>query len=360
MLDELTTAGEVYWVGDGPIGESDGWVRWYVADQEPRRPRSSRPTTAARSCWPPWAAAARTSSTRCCPRGRRRPTAPQYVAALWDLVWAGLVTGDTFAPVRALVAGGAHRRPARPTAAPTGPGSPAAAWAARPGSPGSLPDHGRAAGLWSTRQSLDAGRAAGRGRLRPARPLRRGHPGQRADRELRGRLRRGLPGAEHTGGVRPVPPRLLRRRSGRRPVRASPAPSTGCAPSSGSPSSPQAAGAGRLRPGQPVRCRAALAGAGGPPARPQGRAPWSCWSTGRWCSTSSAAARPCCPSPRTPSRLAPAADALARSVRQGQLGKLTVERADGGHVFGSARGQRRAAGGRLPDDPAGSAAASGP
>jgi ATP-dependent helicase Lhr and Lhr-like helicase len=37
-----------------------------------------------------------------------------------------------------------------------------------------------------------------------------------------------------------------------------------------------------------------------------------------------------------PVRLAPAADALARAVRLGQLGKLTVERADGGHVFGAA------------------------
>jgi ATP-dependent helicase Lhr and Lhr-like helicase len=34
--------------------------------------------------------------------------------------------------------------------------------------------------------------------------------------------------------------------------------------------------------------------------------------------------------------LAPAAAALARSVRLGQLGRLTVERADGQHVFGSA------------------------
>ena len=40
-----------------------------------------------------------------------------------------------------------------------------------------------------------------------------------------------------------------------------------------------------------------------------------------------------------PQRLAPAADALARAVQQGQLGKLTVERADGGHVFGSAHGE---------------------
>ena len=34
-------------------------------------------------------------------------------------------------------------------------------------------------------------------------------------------------------------------------------------------------------------------------------------------------------------RLAPAAAALATSVQQGMLGKLTVERADGGHIFGS-------------------------
>ena len=37
-----------------------------------------------------------------------------------------------------------------------------------------------------------------------------------------------------------------------------------------------------------------------------------------------------------PVRLSPAAEALARAVRLGQLGKLTVERADGGHVFGAA------------------------
>ena len=35
-------------------------------------------------------------------------------------------------------------------------------------------------------------------------------------------------------------------------------------------------------------------------------------------------------------RLAPAAFALARSVHLGLLGKLTVERADGAHIFGSA------------------------
>jgi ATP-dependent Lhr-like helicase len=38
-----------------------------------------------------------------------------------------------------------------------------------------------------------------------------------------------------------------------------------------------------------------------------------------------------------PTRLAPAAAALARSVQEGLLGKLTVERADGEHIFGSVR-----------------------
>ena len=42
-------------------------------------------------------------------------TDQEVVSALWDLAWAGRVTGDTFAPVRTLIAGGhtAHRQVAR-------------------------------------------------------------------------------------------------------------------------------------------------------------------------------------------------------------------------------------------------------
>jgi ATP-dependent Lhr-like helicase len=39
-----------------------------------------------------------------------------------------------------------------------------------------------------------------------------------------------------------------------------------------------------------------------------------------------------------PERVQPAVDALALAVRDGALGKLTVERADGAHIFGSALG----------------------
>ena len=75
-----------------------------------------------------------------------------------------------------------------------------------------------------------AGRAA-------ARPARRGHPRRGRRRARAGRLRRGLPGARRVRGDRAVPPRLLRRGAGRRPVRA--------------------AGGGR-----PAACRRRLAGAG--------------------------------------------------------------------------------------------------
>ena len=71
------------------------------------------------------------------------------MAALWDLVWAGLVTGDTFAPVRARVSGGAHRQ----TASAGRPHPPGPAGRRRAGPPGPSPaglvaDDRRAAGLW--------------------------------------------------------------------------------------------------------------------------------------------------------------------------------------------------------------------
>ena len=70
----------------------------------------------------------------------------------------------------------------------------------------------------------------------------------------------------------------------------------------------------------------------GPAAR---QARWSCWPTASSCCTSSAAARRCCPGPAIRSLLEPAAAALAAAVRAGALGRLTVERADGGGVYDS-------------------------
>ena len=44
----------------------------------------------------------------------RTETATEVKQALWELIWAGWVTGDTFAPVRAMLAGtGAAATPVR-------------------------------------------------------------------------------------------------------------------------------------------------------------------------------------------------------------------------------------------------------
>ena len=114
MLDELTAAGEAYWVGDGPIGDSDGWVRWYVADQDPHPARGDPEQYRGQEILAALAERGASFFDGLLPSGLAVADRSHYVDALWELVWAGLVTADTFAPVRSLAASGAHRRPSRP------------------------------------------------------------------------------------------------------------------------------------------------------------------------------------------------------------------------------------------------------
>jgi ATP-dependent helicase Lhr and Lhr-like helicase len=109
MLDELCTAGEVIWIGAGAVGARDGRVRLTFADQLPllapgweQRDRpdgaiheSIRVLLAERgaSFWNQMRSAAPGSND------------DEILAALWDLVWAGEVTNDSLAPLRAVVAG---------------------------------------------------------------------------------------------------------------------------------------------------------------------------------------------------------------------------------------------------------------
>ncbi len=116
MLDELTAAGEIYWVGDGPIGDSDGWVRWYVADQDPHSTHGEPEQYRGQEILAALAERGASFFDTLLPSGLAVADRSQYVDALWDLVWAGLVTADTFAPVRSLASSGAHRRPNRPIA----------------------------------------------------------------------------------------------------------------------------------------------------------------------------------------------------------------------------------------------------
>ena len=116
MLDELTAAGEVRWVGDGPIGDSDGWLRWYVADQEPHPAQVEPAHYRSQELLAALGGGGGYFFDQLLPSGVGLTDRSAYVAALWDLVWVGLVAGDTFAPLRALTGGGgAHRRPSRPS-----------------------------------------------------------------------------------------------------------------------------------------------------------------------------------------------------------------------------------------------------
>jgi ATP-dependent Lhr-like helicase len=119
MLDELGAAGEVVWVGAGSLGKDDGRIALYRPDRLglllPLRAAASDDATATDT--PLHAAirahlAARGASFHrellaavfraADEAGERRPSEREMLDALWDLVWIGDVTNDTFAPLRAL------------------------------------------------------------------------------------------------------------------------------------------------------------------------------------------------------------------------------------------------------------------
>jgi ATP-dependent Lhr-like helicase len=121
-LDELCTAGEIIWVGAGSVGAHDGRVRLFFADQLPLLWPAIEPLD------PPVGAVHDAIRTLLSERGasfwtQLRAAAPgategELLAALWDLVWAGEVTNDTLAPVRAVVGGARTSAPARGQRAP--------------------------------------------------------------------------------------------------------------------------------------------------------------------------------------------------------------------------------------------------
>jgi ATP-dependent Lhr-like helicase len=118
MLDELCAAGEIVWVGAGPLGADDGRVRLYFRDRVRLlgAPADAVPEGVVHdairarlahhgaSFWPDLVAAAGTADEAV------------VLTALWDLVWAGVVTNDTFGPLRV------PRRATRPSRARPRPG----------------------------------------------------------------------------------------------------------------------------------------------------------------------------------------------------------------------------------------------
>ncbi|WP_329049886.1 DEAD/DEAH box helicase [Amycolatopsis sp. NBC_01488] len=117
LLDELTTAGEVTWAGCGALSGGDGWIALAptdVADLLLPEVVEDIPTgplhDAIVSTLEGGALFFRQLVDRASVLVDKAPNDAEAVAALWDLVWAGLVTGDTLGPLRAQVAGhGAHK-----------------------------------------------------------------------------------------------------------------------------------------------------------------------------------------------------------------------------------------------------------
>lgn len=119
LLDELTTAGEVTWAGCGSLAGGDGWVALApsdVADLLLPEIEENAPTSplheAILSTLEGGALFFRQLVDRVTMLVDKAPNDGDVVAALWDLVWAGHVTGDTLGPLRALVSGrGAAHKP---------------------------------------------------------------------------------------------------------------------------------------------------------------------------------------------------------------------------------------------------------
>ncbi|MFE6870483.1 ATP-dependent helicase [Kitasatospora sp. NPDC057692] len=119
LLDELMAAGEVGWAGAGSLPGKDGWISLHLAENA----HLLRPEPV-----PPTVTPVHTALLEALTGGYglffRQLTAhlpetpePEVVEALWDLVWAGYVSNDTLAPLRALLGSGrtagatAHRAP---------------------------------------------------------------------------------------------------------------------------------------------------------------------------------------------------------------------------------------------------------
>jgi len=114
LLDELVSMGEVVWAGQGALGLSDGRVALYLRGElEKLLPEASAPPDSElhsrlRSHLLQRGASFFRELQQA--SGEKDPDA--VLDALWDLVWAGEVTNDTYAPLRGL--GPVRSRPRRP------------------------------------------------------------------------------------------------------------------------------------------------------------------------------------------------------------------------------------------------------
>jgi ATP-dependent Lhr-like helicase len=109
MLDVLAASGQIVWVGNGPLGTRDGRLVIYRRDHAGRLlepPAGLEESTALHDALLTQLDGRGASFLFELEQGVREAlgevASDELEAALWDLVWAGVITNDTFAPLRAL------------------------------------------------------------------------------------------------------------------------------------------------------------------------------------------------------------------------------------------------------------------
>jgi len=352
MLDELTASGEVLWSGMGSLPGTDGWVALHLADSAHLTlPDVTEPeVTPLHDSILDALGGGGAFFFRQLSDALGATDDQAVVAALWDLVWSGQVSNDTLAPLRSLISGGrsAHRsrrgpprarlhgrrsygRPAMPSR--TGPPTAAGRWSLLPERE---PDATRRAHA-SAEALLDRHGVVTRGAVVSER-VPGGFAGVYrvlAAFEESGRCRRGYfvqgLGAAQFGAAGAVD-RLRATAS-----EASDQVPRALALAACDPANPY--GAALPWPDRPVEAGAAGGGSGTGhrPGRKAGAL--VVLVDGALALYVERGGRTLLTFTGEEETLQPAVDALALAVREGALGKLTVERADGEQVFGSALGR---------------------
>ncbi len=341
LLDELTASGEVLWAGHGALPGDDGWLSLHLTESAPL----SLPLIVDDLASTPLHGAVldaldggnalffRALSDKV---GSLDDTA--LAAALWDLVWSGRLTNDTLGPIRALTGAGrgAHRarkatprsrygRPGRaPMPARSGPPTVAGRWSLLPerDTDPTLRAHALADGLLDrhgvvTRGAVTAERVPG-GFAAAYRVL--------AAFEEVGRARRGY-AVEGLGAAQFFSPGAVDRLRTYATERREPAPAVMLAATD--PANVYGAAlAWPARPGEVASGHKPGRKAGALVVLHDGELVLYVERGGRSLLTWT----------DDPAVLQPAVDALALAVRDGQLGKLAVERADGSTVLDSPLG----------------------
>ena len=106
-LDELTVSGEVLWSGAGALPGSDGWISLHLAESAAvtLAPPIDVETTELQRDILVALAGGGAYFFRQLGAAVGATDDRELATALWDLVWAGLITNDTFAPLRSFLGG---------------------------------------------------------------------------------------------------------------------------------------------------------------------------------------------------------------------------------------------------------------